>query len=64
MRNNSQYAGFTSHVAIKKILIKHNLLDNIVNEKLEVLFLAMEESFREGWLRGEEYESTVDRLGV
>jgi len=53
MKNNSQYAKLTRDQAIKEILVKFELWDNMKDNKI---LLAMEESFREGFLRGEEYE--------
>lgn len=58
MKNISKYAKLTKDEAINAILVEAGLSnvlrapDEYVNQKIRN---AMEEAFREGWLRGEEY---------
>lgn len=58
MKNMSKYADLTKDKAIEAILAEAGLSnvlrapDEHVNQKIRN---AMEEAFREGWLRGEEF---------
>lgn len=53
MQNTSKYAALTKDEAIRAILTDAGIQDEFTNDKVRK---AMEEVFREGWLRGEEYE--------
>jgi hypothetical protein len=52
MKNTSAYAELTKDEAIRKILEDAGLLDEYTNGKIRK---AMDEAFREGFLRGEEF---------
>jgi hypothetical protein len=56
MKNTSKYAGLTRDQAIAETLKSKGLWDSMTDGKI---LEAMQEAFREGWLRGEEYASNV-----
>lgn len=58
MKNNTQYAKLTRDQAIKEILVKYGIWDAMKDNNI---LLAMEEAFREGWLRGEEFAQDYNK---
>jgi hypothetical protein len=54
MKNNSKYANLTKDEAIKEILKDVGFIAEFINNESRI-YKAMDEAFREGWHRGEEY---------
>jgi hypothetical protein len=54
MKNNSKYAGLTKDEAIKGILKDVGFIAEFINNESRI-YKAVDEAFREGWLRGEEF---------